>query len=106
MNPFLIRICLLLVGITLLTSCGGNTEITENKKSSTYQREIKKSGIVAEMLEQARQNYLSALAKKEEGDVTATVENFESALHTINNLSYFTGIEQSYSYCELSIAIT
>ncbi|MCH7516269.1 MAG: lytic transglycosylase domain-containing protein [Bacteroidetes bacterium] len=106
MNPFLIRICLLLVGITLLTSCGGNTEITENKKSSTYQREIKKSGIVAEMLEQARQNYLSALAKKEEGDVTATVENFESALHNINNLSYFPGIEQNDAYLELSNAIT
>ncbi len=31
------------------------------------------------MLEQARQNYLSALEKKEESDVTSTVEYFEAA---------------------------
>ncbi|MCH7723145.1 MAG: LysM peptidoglycan-binding domain-containing protein [Bacteroidetes bacterium] len=106
MNPFLNRMCLLLASTILIISCGGNTEITENKKSSTYQREIKKNSIVAEMLEQARQNYLTALAKKEEGDVAATVQNFESALHNINNLSYFPGIEQNDAYVELSNAIT
>ncbi|MFB3056891.1 MAG: LysM peptidoglycan-binding domain-containing protein, partial [Ignavibacteriaceae bacterium] len=87
-------------------SCSGNTEIIKDEESSSNQDKYKKNSIVSEMLEQARQNYLLALAKEEENDVTATVEYFEAALRNINNLSYYPGIEQNDAYVELANAIT
>jgi membrane-bound lytic murein transglycosylase D len=90
----------------VFNSCGGNTEITKDDKSSSNRDIYEKNSIVSEMLEQARQNYLSALEKKEQSDVASTVEYFEAALRNINNLSYYPGIEQNDAYVELSNAIT
>ena len=80
--------------------------ITKDEESLPTQERYKKSSIVSEMLEQARQNYLLALAEEKESDVTATIESFEAALRNINNLSYYPGIEQNDAYVELANAIT
>jgi len=77
MKTYLIRFVILLIIAILFNSCGGNTEITKDEESASNQDKYKKNSIVSEMLEQARQNYLLALAKEEESDVTATVEYFE-----------------------------
>ncbi len=90
----------------LFVSCGGNKEITksdetgENKPQTTH-----KSGIVSEMLEQARQYYVSALAKQEVNSTTETITNYEAALRIINNLSYYPGIEDNAAYLELENSI-
>ena len=106
MKTYLLRFAILLIIAILFNSCGGNTEITKDEESASNQDKYKKNSIVSEMLEQARQNYLLALAKEEESDVTATVEYFEAALRNINNLSYYPGIEQNDAYVELADAIT
>ena len=105
MIKYLLRFAILLIIAMFFNSCGGNTEITKDDRSSSNQDKYKKNSIVSEMLEQARQNYLFALEKKEESDVTSTVEYFEAALRNINNLSYYPGIEQNDAYVELANAI-
>jgi membrane-bound lytic murein transglycosylase D len=106
MIKYLLQFTILLLIAMFFSSCGGNTEITKDEESSANQDRYKKNSIVSEMLEQARQNYLSALEEKEKSDVTSTVEYFEAALRNINNLSYYPGIEQNDAYVELANAIT
>ncbi len=64
-----------------------------------------RSGIVTEMLEQARQHYISALNKQEANSIKEAVENYESALRIITNLSYYPGIDDNEAYLELGTAI-
>jgi len=106
MIKYLLRFAIIVIIALLFNSCGGNTEITKDEESLSNKDKYKRNSIVSEMLEQARQNYLLALAKKEESDVTSTVEYFEAALRNINNLSYYPGIEQNDAYVELANAIT
>ncbi len=89
----------------LLGSCGGNKEITRDEYSSDKNESIVKGGIVSEMMEQARQYYISALAKQDINSTTETVTNYESALRIINNLSYYPGIEENEAYLELERSI-
>ncbi len=90
--------------VVLLTiySCSSSEEVTKKK---TTEELYKKHGIVAEMLEQARQYYIRALEKQESDNIGETVENFELALITINNLSYYPGIDENEAYIELETAI-
>jgi membrane-bound lytic murein transglycosylase D len=87
-----------------LASCGGNKEITRNN-STDDQNSVQKGGIVSEMLEQARQYYISALAKQDVNSTSETVSNYESALTIVNNLSYYPGIEENEAYVELEKSI-
>lgn len=89
----------------LFTSCGGNKEITRDMNSSNDRNTVQKGGIVSEMLEQARQYYISALAKQDLNSTSETVSNYESALTIINNLSYYPGIEENEAYVELEKSI-
>ena len=89
----------------LLGSCGTNKEIAKDENSKTTQNNIPKVGIVSEMLEQARQYYVAALAKEEQNSTSEAVANYESALRIINNLSYYPGIEQNEAYNELEKSI-
>lgn len=100
------RIAICLPFLMLLSSCGSNPEITRYNELPTETGQIVKSSIVSEMLEQARQDYLAALACKEQGNVDSTVAFFESSLRNINNLSYYPGIEQNDAYVELENSIT
>ncbi|MDR3627749.1 MAG: lytic transglycosylase domain-containing protein, partial [Ignavibacteriaceae bacterium] len=89
----------------LLNSCGANKEIAKNENSKETQTQSQKVGIVSEMLEQARQFYVVALAKQEQNSTVESVNNYESALRIINNLSYYPGIEQNEAYLELEKSI-
>lgn len=89
----------------VLTSCGTNKEVAKNEQAVTTQPEIQKSEIVSELLEQARQSYVSALAKQELNSVAEAINNYENALRIINNLSYYPGIEENDAYTELSTSI-
>lgn len=89
----------------VLTSCGTNKEVAKNEQAVTAQPEIQKSEIVSELLEQARQSYVLALAKQEINSVSEAITNYENALRIINNLSYYPGIEENDAYTELSTSI-
>lgn len=104
----MIKKSLLLVTIPLFSiiflSCSSNKEITKEENLKPNQI-VEKTGIVSEMLEQARQYYVSALAKQELNNTSETVANFESALKIINSLSYYPGIENNEAYNELEKSI-
>jgi len=89
----------------VLMSCGTNKEITKDEPSVAPQPEVQKSEIVSELLEQARQSYVQALAKQEINSVVEAITNYENALRIINNLSYYPGIEENDAYNELSSSI-
>ncbi len=89
----------------LLSSCGGNKEITRDENTPGKNEGIVKGGIVSEMMEQARQYYISALAKQDINSTSETVTNYESALRIVNNLSYYPGIEENEAYLELEKSI-
>jgi membrane-bound lytic murein transglycosylase D len=87
----------------LLISCGGNKEVT--KSDNSQNSSVNHGGIVSEMLEQARQHYVTALAKQELNSVYETINNFEAALRVINNLSYYPSIESNTAYLDLEKSI-
>jgi membrane-bound lytic murein transglycosylase D len=89
----------------LFYSCGANKEIAKDDNSKETQMTVPKGGIVSEMLEQARQFYVAALAKEELNSTTEAINNFESSLRIINNLSYYPNIEQNDAYIELQKSI-
>ena len=93
--------------IVFLTSCSSVNQVS-NDESNTKKENTSnypKSGIVAEMLEQARQFYVQALSKQEKGNPSDIVSNYESSLRIINNLSYYPGIDQNEAYVELENSI-
>jgi membrane-bound lytic murein transglycosylase D len=83
-------------------SCGSNKELTKDESSKNN---YPKSGIVGEMLEQARQFYVQALSKQENATPSEVVADYESALRIINNLSYYPGIDANEAYVELENSI-
>lgn len=97
---------ILLLPLTLLIinfwGCSGS-EVTQT--NVTQETTNKKTGIVSELLEEARQNYVLALKKQELNSINETVEYYESALRIINNLSYYPGIEKNEAYKELENSI-
>ena len=98
------KLLLLLILIFLqlmFYSCSSSDEITKKSDEVPYQ----KNSVVAEMLEQARQFYLTALEKQKSSSVEETVQNYESALRIINNLSYYPGVDNNEAYIELETSI-
>jgi membrane-bound lytic murein transglycosylase D len=104
MKKFLYNSALLIALAVTTLSCSGNKEVGQTE-DVTIRESYSKGSIVSEMLEQARQSYLSALTERDNGNVTGAVENFESALRTVNNLSYYPGIEFNDAYAELESSI-
>ncbi len=105
----MIKNLLLAFSISLLSlfviSCGGNKEISKVSQT-TKSNTPKGNSIVSEMLEQARQFYVAALAKQELNSTKETIENYEQSLRIVNNLSYYPGIDQNEAYVELEKSIT
>jgi len=87
----LLKLPIIIIAIAFLYSCSSSDEITQRKDDALNQ----KGNVVAEMLEQARQFYLIALEKQKAGLVEETVQNYESALRIINNLSYYPGVDNN-----------
>ena len=91
----------LIIASLIFYSCSSSDEITQKTKEAT----IKKNSVVDEMLEQARQYYLTALEKQKGDSIEETVQNYESALRIINNLSYYPGVDNNEAYIELETSI-
>lgn len=89
----------------LFAACGANKEITNSSAQDDSQEKSRHYGIVSEMLEQARQHYVEALEKQNLNSTVEAINNFEAALRTITNLSYYPGIENNVAYNELENAI-
>jgi membrane-bound lytic murein transglycosylase D len=89
----------------LLAACGANKEITNQTNQTNLPQNQTRSGIVNEMLEQARQYYIDALEKQNLNSTVEAINNYEAALRTINNLSYYPGIENNEAYKELGASI-
>lgn len=85
----------------LLSSCGVNKEIVKDGEENENTN-LSRGEIVSELLEEARQHYVSALSKQEMNSVEEAINSYESALRLINNLSYYPGIEENEAYLELS----
>ena len=86
-------------------SCSSNKEMVKDQSANNSRIKLQKVGIVSEMLEQARQYYVTALSKQEENSTKEAVNNYESALRIINNLSYYPGIENNEAYTDLETSI-
>ncbi len=105
MTKILLQVVAISLFSVIFLSCGGNKEIAKNESSSKTRNDVTKAGIVSEMLEQARQFYVAALAKQEQKDTKEAINNYESSLRIINNLSYYPGIDQNEAYVDLENSI-
>ena len=86
-----------------LNSCGQGSKIVKNKKIIAVKPNTNE--IITQLLESARQDYLTALKMQKKNDTSQTVQYFESALTTISDLSYYPGIEENEAYTELENSI-
>jgi len=89
----------------LMVSCGANKEITRYENTDNSQKNLPHGGIVSEMLEQAREFYVTAISFQNQNNPSEAVTNYESALRIINNLSYYPGIDENEAYVELEKSI-
>jgi len=101
MRQNLLKLPIILLILSLLYSCSSSDEITQKKDEALNN----KGNVIAEMLEQARQFYLTALEKQNSNLIEEAVQNYESALRIINNLSYYPGVDNNEAYIELETAI-
>ncbi len=67
--------------------------------------EISSDSLLAEMLEEARQHYVSATTAQGSGDSIRSALQFEEAIDILNQLSYFPGVENNQDFNDLSNAI-
>jgi len=101
MRQYFLKFPIILITLAVLYSCSSSDEITQKKDDALNN----KGNVVAEMLEQARQFYLTALEKQNQSLIEEAVQNYESALRIINNLSYYPGVDNNEAYIELETAI-
>jgi len=94
---------LLPVIIILFNSCASNIQIVENQKIDSLK--INTNEIISQLLEQARQDYLTALEKQKSDNDIEVIRHFESAMNTISDLSYYPGIEDNEAFNELENSI-
>lgn len=90
----------------LITSCSSNISKNTKSKTGVTTSKVNTALIVSEMLEEARQNYVNALAQQATNHTTDAINAYENALRIINNLSYYPDIEENESYYELEQSIT
>ncbi len=100
-------ILLLVVGIFFINSCGTLNYLSQKNKTAPPDstKVVTVGSITSDMLENARQDYLTALYKQKLGFKTEAINYYESALSIINKLSYYPNIEQNGAYVELENSI-
>ncbi|MBI4548756.1 MAG: LysM peptidoglycan-binding domain-containing protein [Ignavibacteriae bacterium] len=75
---------------------GGVNSVTED---STYDE------ATAQLLERARQHYLTALEAEGQGDSRVSASEFENAIAILNELGYYPNIESNKDFADLSRSI-
>lgn len=98
----------LMISLSYFISACSLTNVSSNEKSSakTVKTTVKPTVIVNELLEEARQNYVNALAKQEINATSEAVNYYEAALRIINNLSYYPEIEENEAFTQLEKSIS
>lgn len=89
-----------------ISSCSSNISKDNKSKSVVTTSKVNTALIVSEMLEEARQNYVNALAQQATNHTTDAINAYENALRIINNLSYYPDIDENEAYYELEQSIT
>lgn len=92
--------------LLIINACGSLNSTTKTSQIRTDT--LKTSGIQSianEMLENARRDYVNALYKQKLGFKVEALNYFESALSTINKLSYYPNIEENSTFLELENSI-
>ncbi|HEX2867519.1 MAG TPA: LysM peptidoglycan-binding domain-containing protein [Ignavibacteriales bacterium] len=99
---------LFLISVSFFVSSCSLSKVGSDDKPSTTNTKIKvkPTVIVSELLEEARQNYVSALAKQEINSTTEAINYYEAALRILNNLSYYPEIDDNEAYTQLEKSIT
>ncbi|MCU7511913.1 MAG: LysM peptidoglycan-binding domain-containing protein [Ignavibacteria bacterium] len=99
---------LFLISVSFFASSCSLSKVGSDDKPSTTNTKIKvkPTVIVSELLEEARQNYVSALAKQEINSTTEAINYYEAALRILNNLSYYPEIDENEAYTQLEKSIT
>lgn len=90
-------------------ACSTLNSTTTNNNYSTVTKDTLKTkesnSLVNQMLESARRDYVNALYQQKLGFKTEAINYFESALSTINKLSYYPEIENNEAFDELETSI-
>ena len=96
-----------LLTILFVYSCSTFDSVSkeETYKQDSLKVAVKTEAIISEQLENARQQYVSALSKKEKALDSQTLFAFDSALTIINDLSYYPNIEENEAFEELEQSI-
>lgn len=93
--------------IFFLSSCSSSQSYI--KSTSSTQKDTLKiaetPSKINEMLESARKDYVNALYQQKLGFKIETLNYYESALSTINKLSYYNSIEENSTYVQLENSI-
>lgn len=82
-----------------------NTTTRTSKLNNNDSTKVTISSIVNEMLENARKDYVNALYKQKLGFKAEALSYYESALSTINKLSYYPNVEENEVFIELENSI-
>ena len=93
--------------IFFFSSCSSSQSYIKST-SATQKDTLKVAEIpskINEMLESARKDYVNALYQQKLGFKIETLNYYESALSTINKLSYYNAIEENSTYVELEKSI-
>lgn len=93
--------------LVIMTSCGALKPTT--RTTTQTETEIKNTdkipSLANEMLENARRDYVNALYKQKLGFKLEALSYYESAMSTINKLSYYPSIEENEAFIELEASI-
>ncbi|MDZ7763347.1 MAG: lytic transglycosylase domain-containing protein [Melioribacteraceae bacterium] len=102
-----LKLFVVIISLSFLTSCSifdslsKKDDQAEPEGSETVQTYV----LINELMEQTRQSYVNALKYQKLGFNSEAIEYYESALSTINQLSYYPDIEENEAYYELESSI-
>ncbi len=105
----LLFLSIVLFSIFVFSSCSSIKSTTQTQTKTIVSNDTLKVAEVPskmnEMLESARRDYVNALYQQKLGFKVETLNYFESALSTINKLSYYPNIEENTTFNDLENSI-
>jgi len=102
---FLFIITFLISSCSVFNSIIKKDDITSSVQPAIQDTVVQTSTIVNEMLEEARQQYISAVKYQQKDMVSKAITSYDSAMTIINQLSYYPGIEKNDAYSGLENSI-
>lgn len=103
------KVLLFIALITFIFNFNACSTFNSTTRTSKYTKsdttKVTITSIVNEMLENARKDYVNALYKQKLGFKAEALSYYESALSTINKLSYYPNVEENEVFIELENSI-